>query len=229
MGLKHQGIIESWHDRRILAGEEWAGRIDDELCRADMILLLISADFIASKYCYETEMKEALSRHHRGEAKVIPIILRPCDWEELPFNKLKALPRDGKAIAKYPNRDDAFVEIAKGLRDIAKPLLAKTGISLSNSLDFLDQTKIVSDKGVPRSSNIAIQKLITDHDCNSFVTSAEDDIFLRIINLFYFLFYRNKSHYIIKRKYLARDIVRIINDMVTSDNWQDIRYTELDA
>ena len=83
MSLQHQGIVESWHDRRIVAGEEWANCIDDELRRADIILLLVSSDFIASPYCYALEMKEALARHERGEAVVIPVILRPCHWTGL--------------------------------------------------------------------------------------------------------------------------------------------------
>lgn len=179
MSLKHQGIIESWHDRRILPGEEWAGRIDDELKRADIILLLISADFIASQYCYEIEMKEALIRHEHGEAVVIPIILRPCDWTELPFKKLQALPKDGKAVAKYPSLDDAFLEISKGLRDVAKKISAKTGSSDKTRAavsrigsSTTNQVAMVLEKGLPRSSNLAIPKPFTDHDRDSFVTEA---------------------------------------------------------
>lgn len=171
-GLKHRGIIESWHDRKISSGEEWAGRIDDELRRADIILLLISSDFIASKYCYELEMKEAIERHNRGDTVVIPIILRPCDWTELPFGKLQALPKDGKAVSKHISWDDAFLEITKGLGETAKTLLTKKGTSpqpiVPNSFLSTNENSIK----LPRSSNLAIPKPFTDHERDSFITEA---------------------------------------------------------
>jgi hypothetical protein len=90
--LKYQGIITTWHDRNITAGTEWAQAIDTNLNTADILLLLISANFLASDYCYDTEMQRALERHHDGEARVIPILLKPCDWEGAPFGKLQACP-----------------------------------------------------------------------------------------------------------------------------------------
>lgn len=77
--LRRGGVISSWHDRRISAGREWVGEIDSHLNRADIILLLVSSDFIASDYCYKKEMARAIERHDRGEARVIPVILRECD------------------------------------------------------------------------------------------------------------------------------------------------------
>jgi hypothetical protein len=78
--LKNQGFISSWHDRKIIAGTEWAREIDAHLNTAQIIMLLISADFLASTYCYDIEVKRAMERHNAGEARVIPIILRHCDW-----------------------------------------------------------------------------------------------------------------------------------------------------
>ena len=86
--LKREGHITLWHDRKIGAGREWADQIDEHLNTADIILLLISPDFIASDYCYELEMKQAMQRHAAGEARVIPIILRKVDWQKAPFGKL---------------------------------------------------------------------------------------------------------------------------------------------
>ncbi len=105
--LQRQGLIDTWHDRKIEAGEEWKRKIDENLERADIILLLVSADFIASDYCYEIEMKRALERHEKGEARVIPVILRDCKWNSTPFAKLQALPKDGKAVKKWPDKDTA--------------------------------------------------------------------------------------------------------------------------
>src|SRR3569833_1507881 len=90
--MERQGIVRGWHDRRIDAGSEWRHAIDEHLERAGVILLLASADFLASDYCYELEMGRALERREAGEAVVIPVILRPCDWTHAPFAELQALP-----------------------------------------------------------------------------------------------------------------------------------------
>jgi TIR domain len=123
--LKRQALIDGWHDRRIGAGTEWAGAIDDYLAKADVILLLVSADFLASDYCYDTEMKRALERHEAGEALVIPIALRPCDWSGAPFAKLQALPRDAKPVITWSIPDEAWTEVAKGLRRAVEELRAR--------------------------------------------------------------------------------------------------------
>ncbi len=103
--LKRQGIILNWYDRKISPGERWEGAIDSNLATADIILLLVSADFLASDYCYDIEMKLALEHHKNGDATVIPIILRPVDWAEAPFSKLQALPMDGRPVTSWANLD----------------------------------------------------------------------------------------------------------------------------
>jgi hypothetical protein len=97
--LRHEGVIASWHDRKIVAGQEWKGQIDRHLDEADIILLLVSADFLASDYCYEIEMQRALARHQAGEACVIPVIIRAVDWNSAPFANLQALPKDAKPVS----------------------------------------------------------------------------------------------------------------------------------
>lgn len=110
--LKRQSVINVWHDRRIGAGKEVHREISEQLDKADIILLLVSANFLASDYCYEVEMKRALERHERGEVRVIPVILRPCEWHEAQFGHLLAIPPDGKPISKFADQDDAFLEVA---------------------------------------------------------------------------------------------------------------------
>lgn len=122
--LRRQGVIRNWHDREMTAGTEWEGQIDRNLDAADVILLLISADFLASDYCYDKEMKRALERHAAGTARVIPVILRPCDWHSAPFWKLQALPKDGKPVTTWGNRDEAFTDIARGIRHAVTSLAA---------------------------------------------------------------------------------------------------------
>jgi hypothetical protein len=123
--LQHQGIIHKWHDRKILPGTEWANSIDGRLNSAQIILLLISSDFMASPYCYTIEMTRAVERHDRGEARVVPIIIRPCDWEGAPFSKLQALPTDARAVSSWPNEDEAFVDIVRGIREVVKEINAR--------------------------------------------------------------------------------------------------------
>lgn len=125
--LKRRRVISGWHDRLITAGEEWAGQIDRRLMTADIILLLISANFLASKYCYDVEMKIAMRRHRAGEARVIPVILRPCDMTGAAFRKLQALPTGGRPVTTWKNKDEAFLDIANGIRLVAEEVRAKRG------------------------------------------------------------------------------------------------------
>lgn len=120
--LKRQGIIDTWHDRRIGAGVEIEKAIDARINTDDIILLLVSPDFINSDYCYDKEMARALERHDRGEAIVIPVILRPCDWHPTPFGKLNAVPRDGKPITRWPDMDEAMLQVALAVREAASRL-----------------------------------------------------------------------------------------------------------
>lgn len=120
--LQRDGLIERWDDRRISGGSEWAGQIDANLNAADIIILLVSPDFLASRYCYDVEMRRALERHDKHEARVVPIILRPCDWKTSPFAKLNALPKDGKPVVDWRTFDHAFLNVAEGLRAITREL-----------------------------------------------------------------------------------------------------------
>ncbi len=133
--LKRQGRVRTWHDRKISAGREWAGQIDDNLHSADIILLLVSPPFIASHYCWDVEMIDALKRHEDGEARVIPIILRHADWLYAPFGKLQALPEDGRPVVSWPNRDEAFLNVVEGIRTAIKEELDRPSTSVTRVED----------------------------------------------------------------------------------------------
>lgn len=120
--LRRQKVIEAWHDRKIEAGTEWAREIDNNLNKADIILLLISPDFIFSNYCSEIEMEQAIKRHEAGEAIVVPIILEPCDWTWLPFSKYQAFPKNAKPITTWTNINEAFLDVTQGIRAVAERL-----------------------------------------------------------------------------------------------------------
>jgi len=129
--LKRRGIIADWHDRRIGAGTEWRNQIDKNLELAQVILLLISADFLASDYCYESELSRAIQRHENGEARVIPVIARPCDWTNAPFHLLQALPNDAKPVTAWHNQDEAWRDVATGIRLACEDIRASQGPGIS--------------------------------------------------------------------------------------------------
>jgi len=115
-GLRRQGKIADWNDRAIDPGTQWADEINQNLETAQIILLLISAKFMASDFCYSKELARAMERHEVGSARVIPIILKPTDWTSAPFSKLQVLPKDGKPITAWDDPDEAFVNVVQGIR-----------------------------------------------------------------------------------------------------------------
>ncbi|WP_445219746.1 toll/interleukin-1 receptor domain-containing protein [Bradyrhizobium sp. Pa8] len=165
--LKRQGVIQVWHDRRIGAGQEFAAVIDRHIETDDIILLLVSADFLASDYCYDIEMTRAMERHEAGDAIVMPVILRACDWHGAPFGKLNATPPDGKPITQYPDRDQALLEVAKSVRAAANRL--KTAAVRREAVQSLARsTSPATRASSPRSSNLRLAKDFTDRDRDQF-------------------------------------------------------------
>ena len=160
-GLQRQGVISTWHDRRIEHGLNLDDEIDQRIESAGIVLLLISSDFIASDYCYEREMTRALERNQEGSARVIPVILRPCDWEQLPFGRLKAVPKDGAAVTTYANRDAAYLEIAQAIREIVEAPKVPRADSSGKSCD---SDGIARDRPSRSMGNIRIKRQITDYD-----------------------------------------------------------------
>jgi len=120
--LKRQEIIESWYDGEIQAGVEWRKEIMRHLEESDIIVLLISAYFIASDFCYNIEMTRALERHDAGEACVIPIIVRTSDWLSAPFARLQSLPKDTLAVTSWTNQDEAWTDVVTGIRRVAESM-----------------------------------------------------------------------------------------------------------
>ena len=172
-GLKRQGAITTWHDRRIVPGDELHGRISDQLDTADIILLLVSADFIASDYCYDVEMTRALERHDHGEARVIPVILRPCDWKGAPFGGLMAVPKNGKPVVKHPTLDDGFLEVAQAIRRVA----GATGARAATA-QLPDSPTARADVAAlgPRSSNLRVKTEFTDRDRHAYLGESYEYI-----------------------------------------------------
>jgi TIR domain len=115
-GLRTGGYISEWNDGQIVPGQEWAPEIIRRLDEADIILLLVTASFLGSEYIGRVELARALERHRSGGAIVIPVILKPADWQSAGLKGLQALPKDGKPVSTWSDQDTAFLDIAHGLR-----------------------------------------------------------------------------------------------------------------
>jgi nitrite reductase/ring-hydroxylating ferredoxin subunit len=121
--LNYSGKITIWQDQEIPAGANWEDEINTHLNEADIILLLVSSDFITSKYCWNKEVQAALERHQAGKVRVIPIILRPALWQDTPLGQLQVLPTGAKPVTQWSDQDAALHNVAIGIR---KVLLDKT-------------------------------------------------------------------------------------------------------
>ena len=123
--LKRSSKIQSWNDRELIPGQEYEAEIMGALDKANIILLLISIDFNSSDFIWDKELASAMKRHEEGTAHVVPVILRKCDWSKMPYAKLQALPRNAVPVTEYPNRDNAFTEIAQGIERLVDYMNAK--------------------------------------------------------------------------------------------------------
>ncbi len=143
--LQRQGLIALWADTDINAGSEWEKEIEKHLNTAQIILLLVSPDFMASEYCYSNEMKRSVERHERGEASVIPVILRPVFWQEAPFGKLQALPTNAKPVIdpSWHSPDEAFFDVAQGIHKVIQEIEKLNQIrKISDTSDKLGQVSV---------------------------------------------------------------------------------------
>lgn len=125
--LERQSLIASWNDRNILPGEIWTDQVDENIETADIIVFLISADFLASGYCDGAEVRRAIQRHEEGGARVVPVILRSTNWASSPFGQLPVLPKDGQPITLWSDRDSAWNNVSNGIEALANSLRRPAG------------------------------------------------------------------------------------------------------
>ncbi|MBD5803226.1 hypothetical protein AZOA_26620 [Azoarcus sp. Aa7] len=164
--LKRQGLIETWHDRRIVAGQEFNNEIGQHFEDAELVLLLVSPDFINSDYCYDVEMVRAVERHNLGLAIVIPVILRVCHWHDLPFGKLLAATPDGKAVTQYPSLDEGFFHVVSAIKGALNTLPKSTAAAPAAlaAPPVAAPVQPVVTTTTSRSSNLRIKKEFTDRE-----------------------------------------------------------------
>jgi hypothetical protein len=140
--LRREGLIEAWHDRKLLPNEHLDSSISAQLAASDVIVLLVSADFIASDYCYEKEMVRAFERAAAGQAKVVTLIVRPCAWKNLPvgggakLGDFVALPADGKPVIEWANTDQPLTAAVDAIRRILQVEHSKKSPHVSNEFDL---------------------------------------------------------------------------------------------
>ena len=135
--LKYSGEIVVWQDQEIPAGANWEDQINTHLDEADLILLLISASFIASKYCWNKEVQAALLRHGAGTAQVIPIILRPIVWQNTPLGQLQALPVGAKPVTQWSDPDAALENVVQGIRKVVEGIILRREVAKEEELEKL--------------------------------------------------------------------------------------------
>jgi hypothetical protein len=135
--LRRKEWISEWWEGKILAGDEWEESITEKLEAADIIIILISSDFLASERCYG-ELKKSIERHNNGSAIVIPVILRQCNWRDEPFAKLVMVPTDAKPLESYLNKDEAYASAAEIIIDRVNNIVA------SDNSQYMDINDLAS-------------------------------------------------------------------------------------
>lgn len=167
--LRRQGLIDAWHDRRIAPGEDLDDTISAELEGADVLVCLVSPDFLASNYCYTRELARALERREAGQCDIFPVIVTSCHWKPTPLGKLMALPRDGLPVAKHAHEDDAWLQVAEAIQARA----SRNGVAARPrpGPTMMSPTPI-SGTVASRSSNLSIRRRPTDADRHRFHRSG---------------------------------------------------------
>ncbi|MGZ5051934.1 MAG: TIR domain-containing protein [Methylobacter sp.] len=184
--LKRQNIISIWHDRKITAGDDWKHQIDSNIESADIIIFLVSSSFLSSDYCYDIEVKRAIERCQEGTAKIISVIVRACDWNECEFSKFQAVPKDGKPIAVWEDRDTAWLDVIQGLKkhinEFTPKSISETGTKDQNirpsdsHLAWLDDTEIVLVHRKVDKVKLSDIYVLPDLECNKNIINSEIDI-----------------------------------------------------
>lgn len=236
--LKRQNLIETWHDRRILAGQDLEKEIDQNLMDSDLILFLVSPDFLASDYCYSKEMQKTLERQKKGLCWVIPIILDHCDWHHTPLKNLRACPHDGKPVSEYPNQNKAFNEIVQDIRNVIEMINKTKNIrsTQEGATEYPEskQEPIVVDN--IRSSNLRIKKKFSDYEKDTFKKNtfeyiakyfhnSLDELYKRNSDIKYMFDKENNKFYVTIYRSGSEIAGCLIVNRVGSDSWGGITFS----
>src|SRR5262249_39987776 len=154
--LKRQGFIKEWYDGNLVPGEKWEEKIYKQLDSADVLLMLVSRDFINSEFIWDKELQRALDRDTANRARVIPIILRPTDWQSSPLGRLQALPKNAKAVTLWANRDAAWLDVERGIRKAIEDLQAGVKPKHTRTVTALKpiEQKVVDVQSAPKKRQV---------------------------------------------------------------------------
>jgi hypothetical protein len=166
--LKSENLLETWSFRDIDAGADWEREIDARLNDANVILLLISSEFIASRYCWQVELTRAMERADGGEAILIPILIKPCDWQSAPFAKLQILPDGAKPVSSWRSHDHAWTTVVAGLRKRI------AGVSAGSQSALPPPAKNLG-AAVPRTIPVVVRQVKNTATEHHHVLTQEDD------------------------------------------------------
>ncbi len=160
--LKNQGLITQFSDQDILPGQEWKNEVNKKLEDADIILLLVSPAFLDSEYCYTEEMMHAFQRNEAKEARIIPIIIRPCEWKQSPLSKFQVLPSKGIPVNDWKPQDKAYHEIEIGIRKVVNDVHRKKSRNVVNlhAEISIEQAPIL--KSLPKRRDTSLKEILLD-------------------------------------------------------------------
>ena len=171
--MRRSGLVDSWSDREIVPGTNWEAEINEELEAADIVLMLVSPAFIASDFCYSVELRRALERFKNGEALLIPVSLRPCDWKDTPLAGLQALPAGAKPVTEWSNRDKALLDVTKGIRRAIEYLDEFRAKTASARTSAMPSTQTSTPPPTPLEGDVDVREvLIKVFGHERYVTSA---------------------------------------------------------
>ena len=136
--LRRDGLVEVWSDQAVKAGSDWERDIQHRLTTADIVILLVTPDFVASHYCFDKELPEALRRHEEEGVRILPVHVKTVDLANLPFGKFQGLPADLRPIVAWRRADDAWSQVARWVRRAAEEIL-QNRIDLPRQRDLLEQ------------------------------------------------------------------------------------------
>jgi TIR domain len=116
--FKQQKRLTEWDISAIQPGTELSKEIDHQLSTSDLILLLLSSHYLASRYCSTMEMPRAIEQHERGKARTIPILLSPVSWKQIPPGALQVLPSNRIPLTQWSKSEEALTSIAEEIGHI---------------------------------------------------------------------------------------------------------------
>lgn len=174
--LLREGRVKVWDDYDIEAGDDWDAAIKEQLYSAGIVLLLVSADSLASDYFYGKEVEVSLKRHRAGETIVVPVVLRACDWVNTPLGGLEALPEKGRPVKNWPVEDEAWQDVVSRLRRLLDEVEKRQKQISETQQRYRDYTAAINAaEQLARNQNWTEAKKAYDHALRGYQDGFQPD------------------------------------------------------